>query len=801
MNAVTEKTRGNSFSRRLFVKLSALTGALLLRKGKKSDDTASVLSGYLASGEEKIIRTGCPAHNCGGRCLLKVHVRDGIITRIETDDRPGDDVSDPRLRACIRGRSYRARQYHPDRLKYPLKRTGKRGEGKFERISWDEAYDIMHREISRVIRQYGNSALFIPYGTGSYTNLNGRWPAVRLLNLLGGSLGYYNSYSWACTNIATPYVYGTLNTGNQRQDWLNSRYIILWGWNPAEMIDGTNSAWFIKKAREKGARTVCIDPRMSMSAVALADEWIPVRPGTDAAMMSAMAWVIISEKLTDDDFIRRCCSGYDSTQMPKGCENEESYKDYILGTRDGIPKTPQWAEKITAVPAATITRIAREYATLKPAVLYQGYGMQRRAYGEQVVRAGAALSAITGNIGIPGGWASGLASQAGGEPFWTTFPMGDNPVKARIPVFLWTEAIIRGKEMGAAEGVRGADRLDNNIKLIWSVASNILVNQHSNINRTIKIIGDEKLVEFIAVQDNFLTPSAKYADLVLPACTQFETWGVEDGWKYGEEVFLTPQIVDPPYETKSDYRICADLAKRFGVWDEFTAGGKDEKAWAEWIINEYYRKTRFPEMPKFKELLESNAGVYVRPVSEPVVALAAFRKDPGKHPLSTPTGKIELFSKPLFDMKQPGEIPAVPKYITEWESPFGSEAEKYPLQAIGHHYMPRVHSTHDNNEMTMNAFPQKVYINETDAGKRNIRNGDMVRVWNDRGALVAKCKVTSKILPGVIDIPQGAWYNPGEDGTDFGGNINILTTERWTPLAKGNPQHTIMVQVEKYRKG
>lgn len=748
--------------------------------------------------ESKIIRTGCPAHNCGGRCLLKVHVKDGIITRIETDDRPGDDISDPQLRACLRGRSYRKRQYHPGRLKYPLKRTGKRGEGKFERITWDEAYEIMYNEISRVIKQYGNSAIFIPYGTGSYTNLNGRWPAVRLMNLLGGSLGYYNSYSWACTNIATPYVYGTLNTGNQRQDWLNSKYIIMWGWNPAEMKDGTNSEYFIRRARENGARTVCIDPRLSMSAIALADEWIPIRPGTDAAMMSAMAYVIITEKLTDNDFIRRCCSGYDSTQMPAGCENEESYKDYILGTRDGIPKTPEWAEKITAVPADTIARIARDYATIKPAVLYQGYGMQRRAYGEQTVRAGAALSAITGNIGIPGGWASGLGSQAGGEPFWSVFPSGENPVKARIPVYLWTEAIIRGKEMGSADGVRGVAKLDNNIKLIWCIASNILINQHSNINRTAAILRDENLVEFIAVQDNFLTPSAMFADLVLPACTQFETWGVEDGWKYGEEVFLTPKIVEPLYESKSDYRICADLAKRFGVWNEFTAGGRDEKAWAEWIIDEIYRKTRFPEMPAFRELEKSNAGVYVKPVSEPVVAFADFRKDPVKYPLKTPTGKIELFSKPLHEMNNP-EIPAVPKYIQEWESPFGKEAEKYPLQAIGHHYMPRVHSTHFNNEWTSEAFPQVVFMNKADADKRKIKNGDIVKVFNDRGALVARCRVTSKIMPGVIDIPQGAWYMPDKEGIDRGGNINVLTTERWTALAKGNPQHTIMVEVEKFK--
>jgi len=789
-----------STSRRSFMKWSAMFGSAVLGGKRAAREIFTTHKPELPKENEiKIVRTGCPAHNCGGRCLLKVYVKDGIITRIETDDRPGDDISDPQLRACIRGRSYRKRLYHPDRLKYPLKRTGKRGEGKFERISWDEAYEIMYNEISRIIKQYGNSAIFIPYGTGSYTNLNGRWPAVRLMNLLGGSLGYYNSYSWACTNIATPYVYGTLNTGNQRQDWLNSRYIIMWGWNPAEMKDGTNSEYFIRKARENGARTVCIDPRLSMSAVSLADEWIPIRPGTDAAMMSAMAYVIITEKLTDDDFIRRCCSGYDSTQMPAGCENEESYKDYILGTRDGIPKTPEWAEKITAVPAGTIARIAREYATLKPAVLYQGYGMQRRAYGEQTVRAGAALSAITGNIGIPGGWASGLGSQAGGEPFWTVFPAGENPVKARIPVFLWTEAIIRGKEMGAAEGVRGVTRLDNNIKLIWCIASNILINQHSNINRTTSILRDENLVEFIAVQDNFLTPSAMFADLVLPACTQFETWGVEDGWKYGEEVFLTPKIIEPLYESKSDYRICADLAKRFGVWNEFTAGGRDEKAWAEWIIDEIYRKTRFPGMPPFRELEKSNAGVYVKPVREPVIAFADFRKDPEKHPLNTPTGRIELFSKPLFDMKNPEEIPAVPKYIQEWESPFGKEAEKYPLQAIGHHYMPRVHSTHHNNEWTMEAFPQVVFMNKIDADRRKIKNGDIVKVFNDRGALLARCRITSKIMPGVIDIPQGAWYKPDKKGIDRGGNINMLTTERWTALAKGNPQHTIMVEVEKFR--
>jgi anaerobic dimethyl sulfoxide reductase subunit A len=539
---------------------------------------------------------------------------------------------------------------------------------------------------------------------------------------------------------------------------------------------------------------------MSMSAVALSDEWIPIRPGTDVAMMSAMAWIIITEKLTDNDFIERCCSGFDNSQMPQGNENDESYKDYILGARDGVPKTPKWAESITSVPAETIARIAREYATQKPAVLYQGYGMQRRAYGEQVVRAGATLASITGNVGIAGGWASGLANQAGGEPFWSVFPTGDNPVKTKIPVYLWTEAIIRGKEMGQTEGVQGATELDNNIKLIWAVASNILINQHGNINRTAGILKNEDLVEFIIVQDNFMTSSARFADLVLPACTQFETWGVEDGWKYGEEVILTPQIVDPPFETKSDYRIAAELSKKFGVWEKFTEGGRAEKDWVEWIIDAVYRKTRFPEMQTFSELEATNKGMYSRSVTNPAVALSDFRKNPEKFPLSTPTGKIEIFSAALAAMKMPLEIPAVPKYLTEWESPFGAESLKYPLQAMGHHYMPRVHSTHYNNEWAKEAFPQRVFMSFEDALARNIKNGELVKVFNDRGSMIIKCRLTRKIMPGVVDIPQGAWYNPDSKGIDRGGNINVLTTDKWTALAKGNAQHTIMVEIEKYNE-
>lgn len=677
-----------------------------------------------------------------------------------------------------------------------MKRVGPRGGGKFKRISWSEAIDLLAGEIARIRREYSSEAILVPYGTGSYSQINGSWTARRALNCSGGSLNVTNSYSWGAINVATPLVYGTLDTGNQRQDWLNSRYILMWGWNPAEMRDGTNTDYFLKLARENGTRIVCIDPRLSLSAASLADEWVPIRPGTDTAMMTAMAYVMVTEQLLDMNFIYRHCQGFDRATMPREAEEAESYLDYLLGRKDGIPKTPEWAEAICSVPRETIARIAREYATVKPSVLYQGYGMQRRAFGEQVVRAGCTLAAITGNIGLPGGWASGLAKQADdGGGLWNTFPVGENPVKAAIPVFLWTEAVLRGPELTSDEGLTGAERLKHPVKLIWSVASNILVNQHANINRSIEILRNEKLVEFIAVQDQFMTPSARFADLVLPVCMHFETWGVNDGWKYSEELLLLPKLVEPPKECLSDYEIGRRVASRLGVEKAYSED-RDEKGWLEWLLG-LYREKRFPDLPSLDEMLQKNIGAWTRKVRQPKIAFEDFRRDPEHHPLSTPSGKVEIFSLELH-RRNHEQIPAIPKYIQEWESPFGEEARRFPLQAVGHHTYHRVHSTHDNNDWLEEAFPQRVFINPIDASARGISDGDRVKVHNDRGATILPCRITPRIMPGVIDIPQGAWWAPGPDGIDRRGSINALTSERWTPLACATTQHTIMVQVEKH---
>ncbi|MCC7449320.1 MAG: molybdopterin-dependent oxidoreductase [Anaerolineae bacterium] len=786
-------------SRRSFLKWSAALGGTMalaqggtafgLEQAGNSAEAAKALAPDVT-----IIPTGC-AHNCGGRCQLIAWVQDGKIVRIETD--PATDSEEaPALRACVRGRAYRRRVYSPDRLKYPMKRVGKRGEGKFERISWDEAATLAATKLKDVIDKYGNMGVHLVAGSGGGSGTMGTGTAARLLNLLGGYITTYNNYSWACTQKLTPYVYGTEVVGSTRNGWLQSKLILMWGWNPGEMIDGTNTMWYVKEARKRGAKTIVIDPRLSMSGVGLADEWIPIKPGTDAAMMSAMAYVIITENMVDQAFLDKYVVGFDEAHMPEGVPAGNSYKEYILGTVDKQPKTPEWAEAITGVPRETIIKLAREFGSVKPAMLYQGYGIQRRAYGESVVFAGISLAVITGNAGVLGGHASGMAAEPVG-PVGGGFATGKNAVTAMVPRYKWHELMYRATEMTPADdGVVGLPKdmtkLPTNVKFLWEVAGQSILNQHGNINLVASKLADESLVEFIIVQDQFMTPSAKYADLLLPACTWMETDGIAKNWKHGSTTINMPKVIEPMYESKSDYQIAALIADKLGLKDKYTEG-KNEADWVKAWIKEGQDKD--PNFPSYEEFVKK--GYYQRTYGKVVDPIKDFRADPEKNKLKTPSGKIEIFSKTLFDMNKPDTIPAVAKYIPEWEGVGDPLMEKYPLQGITHHYMQRVHSTHDQLDWYEEAWPQRAAINNLDAAARGIVDGDKIRIFNDRGQMIIPCRVTPRVMPGVIDIPQGAWWTPDEKGIDRRGAVNVLTSSRATPLAFGNPQGTFLVQVEK----
>lgn len=735
------------------------------------------------------------SHNCGGRCLLKLYVRDGRIVRISGDDEGPDAPSSPQLRSCARCRSYRDRLYHPDRLTTPLRRVGPRGTGAFAPATWEEALEDIASSTRRLLDSHGPDSLYLNYATGNAGLVSERVWMRRLLGLAGGYLDYYGTYSAACADVATPYVYGTTETGSSRETWAEAKLIILWGFNPAETIHGTNTAYYLKLAREAGARIVCVDPLYTSSASALADQWIPVRPTTDVAFMDAMAYVMVTEGLHDQAFLNTYCLGFDEDHLPPGAPEGSSYLSYLLGRgEDGKAKTPDWAERITGVPARTIVGLARDYATSKPAALLQGLGPQRHAYGEQFHRAGPTLAAMTGNVGVRGGWAAGTGYQAR-RPVVSSVPRG-NPNPARISVFTWPDAILHGAGMGSELGVRGVPALRSNIKMIFNLGGNCLVNQHTDSQGTAALLKDESLVERIVVSEHFMTPSAAFADWVLPSDGMWEREDIVKPWDWGDYLLFMNKAADPPGQCRNGYDWISSLAELLGLADRFTEGLSLDQ-WLRRLVEETAAFN--PGFPSYEEFRER--GVHRWVYDGPDIAFRAQIEDPAGHPFPTKSGKIEIFSEALHRLGSPEEIPAIPRYIKAWEGPEDPLTAKYPLQCIGHHTKRRVHSTLDNVPSLDKVDPQAIWMNPEDAAARGLIDGDSALVYNDRGRVVVPVKITLRIMPGVVSIPQGAWWRPGSDGVDRGGCVNVLSRYKPTPLAFGNPSHTSLVQVRKAEEG
>lgn len=799
-------------SRRTLVKTTALGGLALAAGGFPLPFIPKSLAAQTSlppSSPERIIWSACTV-NCGSRCPLRMHVVDGEIRYVETDN-TGDDNYDGlhQVRACLRGRSMRRRVYNPDRLKYPMKRVGKRGEGKFVRISWEEAFDTLAREMQRIIKTYGNEAIYLNYGTGTLGGTMTRsWPPgktliARLMNCCGGYLNHYGDYSTAQIAAGLNYTYGGWAEGNSPSDIENSQLVVLFGNNPGETrMSGGGVTYYLEQAREKSnARMIIIDPRYTDTGAGREDEWIPIRPGTDAALVSGLAWVMITENLVDQAFLDTYCVGYDEKTLPAGAPANGHYKAYILGQGDdGIAKTPQWAAAITGIPAARIVKLAREIASAKPAFISQGWGPQRHSNGELVSRAIAMLPLLTGNVGIHGG-NSGAREGAYAMPF-ERMPTLENPVQASISMFMWTDAIVRGPEMTALrDGVRGKAKLDVPIKMIWNYASNCLINQHSQINRTHEILQDDKLCELIVVIDNHMTSSAKYADLLLPDCTASEQmdFALDASCGNMDYVIFADQAISPRFECKTIYEMTSEIAKRMGVEQQFTEGRTQE----EWLRHLYEQSRKaLPELPDFDTFRQQ--GIFKkRDPDGHFVAYKAFRDDPQANPLSTPSGKIEIYSSRLaqiadsWTLEKGDVIHPLPVYSPGFEHYDDPLREKYPLQLTGFHYKARTHSTYGNVDVLKAACRQEMWMNPIDATPRGIVSGDTVRIFNDRGEVRIEVKVTPRIIPGVVALGEGAWYDPDAQGIDHAGCINVLTTQRPSPLAKGNPSHSNLVEIEK----
>ena len=717
----------------------------------------------------KVFPTGCSNH-CGGACLLRAHVEDGKITRIETDN--GEM---PQIRACLRGRAYRQRVHAPDRLQFPMRRTGERGEGEFERISWDEALDTVAGELRRVRETYGPAARLYVSGGGDLSMFH-NWKTVhRLLCMDGGCSmmwGYASNEGATYASVAT---YGTTVGASTQDDLPNSRLIIMWGWNPAVTILGANTHYYLTKAREAGTRIVSVDPYYTESAATCAHQWIPIRPGTDAAMLVAMAHAIIKKDLQDQHFLDTYTVGFDA------------FKAYLLGEEDGVAKTPEWGEQITGVRADTIRSLASEYATHKPAALMDGWAAGRTAYGEQFHRAAITLAAMTGNIGIPGGNAP-TALAAAAMPFRIPQPLssgGGNPVergssprKYALPVGApgtrihnsdIADAILKGKAGGFPEDYR-----------LLYLNSNNYLNQFPNTNKTAEAF---RKLDFIVAHEQFMTPTAKFADILLPTSTFMER---NDMASSGGTTFLVymNKLIDPLHESKSHLDICTGLAERLGIADYST---KTDEEWLRDAVN------GSPGMGDYDTLRQN--GLQRVTLSEPHVGFRMQIEDPVNHPFPTPSGKIEIYSQLLADMDNP-KIPPVPKYIETWEGREDPLARTYPLQFISIHSKRRAHSQFDNIPLLKEVEPQQLWISPIDAGERGIGQGDMVRVFNGRGEVIISARVTERIMPGVVNLSEGAWFAPDENGVDRGGNPNVLTKDDYSP-GGAFASNTALVQVEK----
>lgn len=721
-------------------------------------------------GADRVVMTVCNSH-CGGACPLKIHVKDGLITRIEADD--GEE---PQYKACAKGRVYRHRAYAPDRLKFPMKRVGERGKGAFERISWDDAMDTVASEIKRIKECYGSPAVLFLGSLGDVTWLHNSALVEELLIRAGGFSGSWGSPSGEGGLFAMMTTYGIPGMGNSREDFFNSRLIILWGWNPAVAGCAGNTRLYLAKAREAGAKIITVDPRYTDSAAIFAHQWIPIRPGTDTAMLIAMAYVLITENLHDQVFLDRYTLGF------------ENFKNYVLGQEDGIPKTPTWAEDITGVPAANIVNFAKEFATNKPTALVDGFAAGRSAHGEQFHRAAITLAAMTGNIGIPGGSAPGGCAAMGdalpplflGQFAAMRMKGGENPVDLAAPPR--KDAIVANKLgrlgffMGASQSRVHRTRIADAIlkgrsggypadyKLLYLMNINYL-NQISNTN---KIIQGLKMLDFIVVQEQFMTATAKFADILLPTNTFLERNDVTTGG-IGPFYGYMNKAIDSVGESRSQFEIATELASRLGITD-FTDKTEDE-----WLREIVGGCQGIPDYDTFKK-----QGIHKVKLPQPFVFFREQINDPIKNPFLTSSGKIEIYSQEIADLDNP-MLPPIPKFIETWESRNDPLARKYPLQLITTHAKMRAHTQFDNIPMLRELDPQSVLINPVDAEVRGIKDRTLVRVFNDRGVIIIPARVSEKIMPGVVDVPQGAWYSPDEEGLDRGGCANILTKDDRSP--------------------
>lgn len=803
----------------------------------------------------KTVYTTCRC-NCGGNahCVIKAHVKDGKVVAVEPDDRYNKNVgredsvlSEKELlkdqlqrRPCTMGLAFHKYLYHPERLLYPLRRAPgtQRGEGKYERLSWDEALTIVTDKMKETREKYGPYSIMVPYTNGTAEYLFSWW---------GAGVAGWGACSWDAGRLMTHIITGERAndspgcSSSSAADMLaNAKIIVLWGWDPTVGHHGPahQFAWFIQMARERGIPVIIIDPRYSSAVGTLADQWIPIKPGTDHAMFMAMAHVLFQEDLWDKEFVAKYVE-------PIGFEK---WRNYILGVEDAVEKTPEWAEIRCGVPAETIRELTRLVVTIKPAWLWAHWSISRKSDGEQIVSNFAILKAMLGSWGNPG---AGPVIRIGpNRPIrlagWSSFnrPAGGYQVPRLYRSHYWAEAVllldkVKSGELSEKDYVRMVGGKADiscfrnfNPKFLFSggaqypQATDFISTSCDSSNNQVKAV---QRMDFVVTMHSVMNSSTRYADIILPVRDAMWEEKYVTKSEYGgfESINYCPGVVKPPAEVKSWVWIYTKIAEKLGIdpkkfFRYYTSDENWEDDWERYQkdvykgVVEYYQRKDI-SVPGWEEFTRGKFINCDELEGEPPYLGFEEQIKKGK-PFKTESGKLEFYSKYLDNEANRGKVvhndaagrpydslPAdwgdmtpSPTYRAIPRGMNDSLTKKYPLFMLTSHSRYRVHYLFwEHSWMRNHVYRHRVWVNATDARARGIKDNDMIMVFNDRGKVVMPAYVTQRMMPGTVLIHAGGKVIHNESGTDFGGSPSTLLGGEFdsclTPARATN-----LVQIEKY---
>ncbi|MEQ9260098.1 MAG: molybdopterin-dependent oxidoreductase [Roseovarius sp.] len=701
------------------------------------------------------------------------------------------------------------------RLRRPLVRQGyleegpcsreRRGQEPFVELSWEAALDLAAGALDHVRQTWGNASIFGgSYGWASAGRFHHAQSQIhRFLNCIGGYTRSVNTYSFAAAEVVMPHIVGNLyDVIKSSTVWpviaRHSELVVMFGGAPAKNtqiapggIGHHRIRQLMIEARAAGVKFVNVSPLRDDAAEELESEWIAPRPNSDVALMLGLAHTLVSDGLYDRAFLDRYTVGF------------HRFESYLTGKSDGAPKTAEWAASLTGIAPQDIRALARRMAA-KRTMICLAAGLQRAQFGEQPVWMAVTLAAMLGQIGLPGGgfgYGYGADGQIGSpihDIGWPALPQGRNPVRSFIPVARITDMLL---SPGARFDYDGKSYEYPDTRLVYWAGGNPFHHQQ-DLNRLALAF---RKPETVIVHDHWWTATARHADIVFPIATALERNDIAMS-RPDSVLVAMRKALDPVGKARTDFEVFAELADRLGAGAAFTEG-RDEAAW---LRNLWHRARSAAsghghDLPDFDAFQE--AGIFRLPApSENRVLLSAFRADPEANPLSTPSGRIEIYSENVASFGYddcPGH--AVWREPDEW---LGSEkSRRFPFHLISNQPKARLHSQLDSggpSRATKIGEREPATMNSEDARALGLTDGDIICLYNDRGACLAGLKLSEGLRRGVVQLATGAWYDPAPaeaqpNPLDKHGNPNVLTRDIGTSrLAQGPTSHTTLVAISRF---